>query len=80
MIVNNFETYGAKPEFTARIALTGDPPITMIRPIGGEGEISGVTLRGYGPDIPWGVVLPGNTIEDSSRTGSEESSRATAIP
>ncbi len=39
----------------------------------GEGEISGVTPRGYGPDIPWGVVLPGNTIEDSSRTRPEES-------
>ena len=30
MIVNNFETYGAKPEFTARITLTGDPPLTHV--------------------------------------------------
>jgi len=60
MIVNNCETYGAKSELTARITLTGGPPITMIRPVWGEGKISGVTLRGHGGDFPRGVVLSGN--------------------
>ncbi|MGA7495404.1 MAG: hypothetical protein WBX00_01630 [Isosphaeraceae bacterium] len=35
-------------------------------PVKGEGKTSTVTLRGYGPHIPRGVVLPGNTTADSS--------------
>jgi hypothetical protein len=44
----------------------GRPANNDDSPDRGEGEISGVTLRAYGPEIPWGVVLPGNTTADSS--------------
>jgi len=44
----------------------GRPANNDDSPDRGKGEISRVTLRGYGPDIHRGVVLPGNTTADSS--------------